>query len=359
MIEVNSLRGMAGGGSVCKRLLAYNHDIGCLRPYSLPDGRSFISIAKNERDEKGNLKYEAIPINNTEATLRKDEWIALDELVLKIARPKLKFVNAMRAAGMTKSLTNGLGKTIFQSQSLGDIGDAIISMDGLRESEKDRPHFDITSVPLPIIHKDFEFSSREIATSRNTGEGLDTTGAEMATIKVAEETEKLALGLAGNYVYGGASIQGLTNFSGSLLKTITSPTVSGWTGSTLLTELLAMRKQAYDAHHYGPFAVFVSPAWDAYLDEDFKATSDKSLRTRLKEVTGISDIITLEYMENYDIAMLEMTSTVARMIIGMEPTTIQWEEKGGLLQCFKVMTIQIPQFRADQNGSTGIVYATV
>jgi len=54
--------------------------------------------------------------------------------------------------------------------------------------------------------------------------------------------------------------------------------------------------------------------------------------------------------------MVQMTSDVIRMVVGMEITTVQWETNGGMLQNFKVMGIIVPQIRSDINSLCGIAY---
>jgi hypothetical protein len=39
-------------------------------------------------------------------------------------------------------------------------------------------------------------------------------------------------------------------------------------------------------------------------------------------------------------------------------TTIQWEEKGGMLQQYRVMCVWVPQLRADYYGNVGIMHGT-
>jgi len=232
-------------------------------------------------------------------------------------------------------------------------------MDGLRESPDDRVENELGSIPLPITHKDFQYSARQIMTSRNGGSPLDTTNGEMSARKVMESIEKLTLGRNATYTYGGGTIYGLVNYPSAMTKTLTSPTTVGWTAATILSELIAMRTQARAAFHHGPYMLYVSPSWDAYLDEDYNTTSGKTVRQRLSEVSGISDIRTLDFMQNYDMVLLQMTSDIIRMVIGMDITTVQWDTKGGMQKNFKVMGIMVPQLRADFNSNTGIVYGSV
>jgi hypothetical protein len=218
---------------------------------------------------------------------------------------------------------------------------------------------EIGHLPLPIISKDFSYSAREIAVSQSGGTPLDTTTAEMAGRKVAEQVEKLALGVASSYTYGGGTVYGATNYTNALTKTMTAPTASGWAATTTVEEVLAMRGQSQAAYYYGPWMLYTSPSWDAYLDNDYSAAKgDNTLRQRLAAIEGIEGVRTLDYLTGYKMLLIQMTSEVIRMVVGMEIMTIQWETVGGLRRHFKVMCILVPQFRADQNGNTGLVYGS-
>lgn len=341
-------------GDVATRLMQFNFDTRCLRPYEGSDGRTYMTV-----NDKGSLI--ARPIANATATLRKDDWKILDDAIIKIAKPRLKAVGDLRAAGLTYTIPNGMGKTVLETETQSDIGPASVSMDALRENENDRPVFELTNLPLPIIHKDFQYSARQLAASRNGGSPLDTTTAELAARRVAEEAEKLLLGsstVADQYAFGGGTIFGYTDYTNRLTYSITAPTDSGWSGTQFLRDLLGMRQALYNNYYYGPFKVYVSPAWDQYIDEDFKPNSDKSIRTRAKEINGITDIQTLDYLANTQILMVQMTSDVIREVIGMDMTTVQWEDVGGLLLKFKVMCIMVPQLRADQDGNCGVCHGS-
>jgi len=341
-------------GSVAQTLMDNDFDPNSLRPYKGNDGRSYITRVNNQG------VAEAVPTINATASLRKDDWKILDTAVVKAAKPRLKAVGDLRSAGLQMVIPNGMGKTVLETETQSDITAATISMDGMRESNTDRPLFELTNLPLPIIHKDFQFSLRQIMTSRNGGSPLDTTTAELAGRRVAEEAEKLLLGVSGSYAYGGGTIYGYTNLLGRLAQVLTDPTDSAWTGLTLLTEVLEMRASSQGDYHYGPWVLYTSPDWDIYLDQDYStAKGDNTVRDRIKSVEGIQDVRTLDYLEDYDMVLVQMTSDVARMVIGMEMNTLQWESKGGLQLNFKVMAIMVPQLRLDQNSNTGIVHGAV
>ena len=347
---LNSLRSL-GQGQATNMLLANNGDPACLRPYIAEDGRSYVALNVN-----GELT--PVPVNN-DATLRKDEWIQFDEAVIRAAKPRLRAWGDLASIG-TYNIPNGMGKTVLQYQAQSDISVASISMDGLAETNRDRPLYDLNSLPLPIIHKDFSFSLREIMTSRNMNTPLDTAMAELAGRRVAEEVEKLVLGVSSTYTYGGGTIYGYTNFGDRNTRTLTSPTASGWTPARTVAEVLQMKNQSQLDYYYGPWILYCSPSWDPYMDDDYSlAKGDNTLRQRLGMIEGITSVTTSDYLTNYDLVLVQRTPDVARGVVGMNMTTVQWETNGGMMLHFKVMCIMVPQIRADYNNNCGIVHGSV
>ena len=339
-------------GSVGAMLMHNGFDPGALRPYIGDDGRSYITVNENG-------KPKTVLCQNATATLRKDAWKALDLAIVKTATERLQLVSDIRQAGLTFNVPNGMGTTVFETETMSDISDASITMDGLAATERDRPLFELTNLPLPVTSKPFSYSLRQIEASRRSGSPLDTTTAELAGRKVAEEIEKLTLGNLSTYTYGGGSVYGLRNFPTRETKSMTLPTASSWTGATTVTEILQMRQQSYDEFHFGPFNLYTSPNWDVYLDNDFStAKGDNTLRDRIKKIEKINNVTTLDFLTGFQMILVQMTSDVIRMVVGMEIQTIQWESHGGLKQEFQVMGIIVPQLRADQSSQTGIVHGT-
>lgn len=344
-------------GNVASTLLNNDFDTGCLRPWVGDRGEQYISRRQGSKD--GKPLYKSIQVGNANATLRKDEWIQLDTAVIQAAKERLRLISDLRSSGLTLTIPNGMGKIMLETERVSDITPATISMDPARESEYDRPEYDLVGLPLPVIHKDFYFTARQIAASRNSGAGVDVTTAQLAARRVAEEAEKLALGTAGTYSYGGGTVYGLTNFPERITSvSLTHPTQSDWDGSVMVAEILAMRQASTDNHQYGPWVLYVSPAWDLYLDGDYSAAKgDNTLRQRIGMIQGISEVRTLDFLTGYQIILVQQTSDVIRLVIGMDITTLQWETLGGMKQHFKVMAIMVPQLRADINGNSGIVHA--
>lgn len=257
-----SFNEMAGSGKVRDMLMTFNMDPGCLRPYRINaiDG-TFVDITNSDG------KIEIIKLStNTNTSLTKEAWIAMDTDIMKAALKQLRLVADLRAAGLTYTLPNGLASTVLEYQRMTDINDAEMHMDPSVAGANDRPEFDLAYLPLPVIHKDFQLNIRQLLSSRNGGAPLDTSMGVGCARKVGEYVEKLAIGEISAYAFGGGTIYGMTNFTGALTKNLWDPSDTSWTGKKLLDEILEMREQAKAVGHYGPFRLYFSPAWDTYLD---------------------------------------------------------------------------------------------
>lgn len=371
-------------GDVASVLMQNGFDPGALRPWRGVDGRSYVTVVQRLPNGMPKLfdsttvqnyaKKRGLTVNdemmqnmigrpmthnvltNATATLRKDDWKLLDRAVMTQAKPRLKAFQDLRGIG-SFVIPNGMGKTMLEYERMTDISPATVSMDGLRQGDSDRVTFDLRGLPLPITHKDFQFSLRQLETSRQGGTPLDTTNAGLAGEKVAEEIERTCLGISSQMIsYGGYDVPGYLNFPHRLTYEIADPTDVAWTPEQTKTDVLRMKQLSVNNHHYGPWKLYVSTAWDEYLDDDYKDNRADTLRDRLMRIGGISAIETLDYLPGYDMILVQQTPSTARAVIAMEITTLQWPSHGGMQSNFKVMAIMVPQLRADAADQCGIVH---
>lgn len=346
-------------GAVADVLMANNFDTGVLRPFIGHDGRSYVTMNSGKFDKDGKPIFRNY-ITNAATSLHKDEWIQLDTSILKAARPRMTAVADLQAAGLVYNIPNGMAKTSLEYEASSDPGAATISMDGMREGESFRPHYDLRNLPLPIIHADFQFSARQVMTSRNGGSPIDTTMGELAGRRVAEEAEKLTLGVPTvTPTYGGGTVYGYANALYRNTKSLTQPTTGNQ--ATTVQEVLAMRKQATDDGYFGPFVLYYSPAWYGFMDGDYTVTTAQpiTLRQRLQNIDSITAVKPADYLTGTTLLLVQQTADVARLVVGMNITTVQWESHGGMQLNFKVMCILVPQVRWDFNHASGIVHGAV
>lgn len=341
-----------GHGDVADRLLAANMNHNVLRPWMDKYGRTCITVW-NEK-----LGKEQTIVVNAPSTLMKEQWIMLDEAVLRAARPMLRVWGDLVGAGLTYNVPNGMEVTVIQHQTMTDAGEATLSMDGMRETNRDRSEFGLEGLPLPIVHSDFSFSARQIAVSRRQRLPLDTNMIEQSTRKCVEQIEKLTLGTVLSYSYGGYSVYGMTNYPYRLTKTLTLPTSAGWRPEILVDEVLDIIQSMQDIFFNGPYAVWASPAWTKYLDGDYSATySGETLRTRLMKIKDIVAWNKADYLSGFTLVVAQLTPDVIQAVTGMKLTTLQWDVAGGMEKKFKVMGIMVPRIRRNSNGNTGLTHA--
>ena len=211
-------------------------------------------------------------------------------------------------------------------------------------------------MPLPITHKDWDIDIRKLNSSGETGEALDTTQAALASRKVAEQIETMLFTGTSSFSYGGGVIYGLMDEpninTGSLIAHWND---SAATGATVLADTLAMKQASLDAKHYGPWEMFIPSNFETAVDDNYVVNYPGSRRKRLMEITNLVDIKVADKLTDDNIIFVQLTPDVVRMVEGLPLTNVEWEGQGGMIFNFKVMTINIPQVRADKSGNSGVV----
>lgn len=315
--------GMTGSGDVAMRLLQSGFNINALR---------------------------------TNDVLRKEQWIELDRMVVEIARKRLVGVGQLMQRGLTHSLGgNALGITQLQWENIDEMTDANVSMSGLAEGERDRLTWELKTMPLPIIHKDFQINLRNLESSRRFGTPLDTTQAQMAARIVTEKIEDILFNGYGLTV-GGTSIYGMTNEPNRNTGSNVDWELGTTTGADKLGDVLSMMDALIADNMYGPYGLYVTPTAYNLLAEDYKADSDKTQLQRLLEIPGVEFILPSKDLATNTQVMHQLTNDVVDEVIGFEPTTVMWESHGGMMLNFKVMAIMLPRVRSTKSGQSGIVH---
>jgi len=332
-------------------------DPGQLKPYIGKNGRAYVTVfTGGSRTNPKN--YKAVPIQ-TNATLRRDEWKHLDEAVLKISEERLGGITDLISKGLTYDLGNGgMGSTVLEYHDVSDALAAEMTMDGVPRAKGDRPNYGTHYLPLPIIHADYEINARVLAASRNMGNALDTTLTERAARKVNEKLEDL-LFTATTYTFGGGTIYSYLNQPDRNLESLTTNwDDSATTAARILSDVIKMKKAAIAAKHYGPFMLYIPGNYETVLDEDYDTSgmSTQTIRQRIEAIAGISGIKVVDTLTSDNVLLVQMTSDVVRLVRGMGIQNVEWTTQGKMITKYKVMTIQVPQVRSDQDGNSGIVH---
>ena len=132
---------------------------------------------------------------------------------------------------------------------------------------------------------------------------------------------------------------------------------SGKSAADLLTDVIDMKQASIDALHYGPWMLYIPTAYETILDHDYDTTTPgTTIRERILKIGDIKGIKIVDTLKANNVLLVQMTSDVVRLVRGMGITNVQWDTEGKFLTRYKILTIQVPQIRSDQNGASGIVH---
>jgi len=345
-------------GDVASQIMAdAKTDVGFYRPF-VHNGNTFVSVYSGSGNAKDPKSYQTIQINAATGTLRRDEWKTLDDAVLKISETRLNGIQSLITKGLTYNLGNAMGTTVLEMHDSSDTTGAEMTMDGVSRSKGDRQVFGTTYLPIPIIHMDYEINARVLSASRKMGNGLDVGMAERAARKVSEKLEDM-LFTNETYAFGGGTIYSYLNQPQRNIVALGTDWGTA-TGAVILAKVLAMKQASIDALHYGPWELYIPTAYETVMDKDYdtSGTSTQTIRDRILKIGGITDVKVVDTLTAANVLLVQMTSDVVRLVRGMGIQNVQWSVEGNFLTKYKVMTIQVPQIRADQSGNSGIVHAS-
>lgn len=345
------------------RMMANNGklDIGRMRPFIDQYGRSCVTVYMGGNPKKKE-SWKTMVVN-AGATLRREEWKALDEAIMEPSRARLGGIEDLTAKNLVYNLGNAMGTTVLEWHDVNEALEAEMTMDGITRGKNDRVTFQHNYLPLPIIHAEYEINTRELAASRNLGNPLDTTMAERAARKVLEKLEAL-LFTDTTYTFGEKdsrlrnAIYSYVNFPDRIGVNLSIPwDNSGITGAMIIQDVLEMKQASINNYHYGPWTLYIPTNYETVLDADYDATTPgTTIRERILKIAGVNEIKVSDTLANDNVLLIQMTRDVIRLVRGMGLQNVQWSEEGGMVTKFKVMTIQVPQIRSDAYGKTGIVH---
>lgn len=337
-----------------------------MQPYIASEGRyagqSVVAVPTGQLDKQGQPEFAERPIQ-TNATLRKDEWIDLEDQVIEAARERLVIVEDLRSAGLTYNV-GGLGTLISEWEQASEMTDAEVTMDGETATQKDRQTFRLKGVPIPMVMKDFSIGERMLLASRQRGASLDVTQGTEAARAVARVSESIVFNGANigasNSAGTSYSIPGLTNFAGRATKTI-----SDWSDDANVSpqdihgEILEMVQQLEtDQRRYGPFTLYVPGEYAFRFRQDFKENSDKTLMERVTDEDVIANVRISDTLTDGNAVMVEMNRSVIDLAVASDLTTVQWQSGSGFTNHFKVFAAWAPRLKADYDGRTGILHGS-
>lgn len=301
------------------------------------------------------------PLNSavlrTNDTLKFGDWIYFDTALVEEAQMQLVGVADLIARGLTRPVSNALGKTILTYQKISEFGPAGVSMDGITRTEADRQEFDMAGIPLPITHKDWWLDLRTLSASRSSGEPLDTTNTRSAGRVIGEMAEQMLF--VGGKTFQGLPIYGYTTHPFRALASF--KTAKNWgdttkAGTDYLEDVLTMITAAQANRMYGPYMIYVGRDASVTLENDFKSAVTQTVRQRIESISGIQGVKVSDKCPDHNVVMVQLTSDVVQWVTGEPLQNVQWDSSGGFRIDFKSWQIAVPLIKVDINNRCGVVH---
>lgn len=311
------------------------------------------------------------PVFNA-TTLTRDEWIQIDRATVTPPRRRLNAWSDLLAANRIGDF-DAWSKLTFEYDATTDDGEAVKDMDATSPGRDDTSLNLIRSIPLPVTHSDFSYPQRFLDVTRAAGRPMDTTRVEQATRRIWEMVEKTLIGTetgvtwgtrsTGPFPHTGNSTEyGYTNFPYRVTKTdLTAPT--GTNPEAINTDVMEMIETMQGNNYFGPYVLYHSTEYSRYFNDDYYrsgGTSTNSIvKDRLMMNEDIQDIRRLDYLTSgKQLILVDLGTNQFAAIDGMQPRTVQWSERGGYIQKFMTLAIQVPLLKAPYSGTSAIIHAT-
>jgi uncharacterized linocin/CFP29 family protein len=340
-------------------------ELSALRPYINKKGVPVTSIRTGDWKDvvlkNGQIHRQPImrqvPVQN--ALLRKYEWEQIDRAVLDVVRAPNVALNDFLRLGLTQPL-DGLGVIVSTYEQLGDMTEANVSMEGIVRGEQDRTPFTPQTIPVPLIHKDFQLSLRHLEASRRGGnESLDTTQARVATRKVQDKVDDIIFSGHATQLSDGNPIYGLTNKPQRLQKTSANCGggdfgTAGNFYKTLNGAIAFLRELGY----YGPYGVYVATNQYAQTNALVSGTAVSERTAGMDQLPEVSFINQAHKLTDGEMVVFQATQDVADIAIAQDTTPVQWEGLGGFMIDFRIFTALTIRVKHDSNDSCGVCHVT-
>lgn len=339
-------------------------DLSALRPYVNKAGQPVVSIRTGEFETIQNNgkslivpKMKAVPVHN--ALLRRYEWEQIDAAVLDVVRAPNVALNDFLRLGLTQRL-DGLGVIVSTYEQLGDMTEANVSMEGIVRGEQDRAPFIPQSIPVPLIHKDFQLSLRHLESSRRGGgETLDTTQARVATRRVQDKVDDIIFNGHGTKVGDTNQIYGLTNKPQRIQKTATECGGGDFgTAGNFYKALNGAIAFLRELGYYGRYGVYISSTQYAQTNTLVSGTAISERQAAMTQLPEVAFINQAHKLNDGEMIVFQLSSDVADLAIAQDVTPVQWEGLGGFMIDFRIFTALTIRVKHDANGNCGIVHVT-
>jgi hypothetical protein len=331
------------------------------RPYIDKDGRAKISVYQGG-DINDPKSYTQKLIDNDMAIFTPEEWKAIDTRLREIAASRQVGIAKLKELGLVYNLANPFASQSLEYIKTSDMHDASVNMNFKVTNETDKQAVKTASIPIPVISWRWGFDIRELQMSRLYNRPLDLQGAKVGARKIGEKLESMMFG-ANATILDDKKIDSIISFTDSNgIATLHNWNTTTTTTADILDDVIALKKKSIKDKHFGKWILFVAQNYEAILDDDYGVDATTKayipLMDRIKKINGILDVIISDFLPDDTVALVQMTNDTIELINGMELTTVQIMNAGGLNFEMLSFVMQTPAVKSDYDGNCGIVIGT-
>ena len=290
------------------------------------------------------------------STLRKDDHKIMAEKLVQTAKERIVGVQDLFDRGLVVRLPNW-GYTLFQYEKISGMTDAEVAMEVSTSGQNDRQTFELASLPIPAIYKDFKLGARQWLASQNSGSGLDLTQLSESARNVSDKLEDMLFNGLPSLIVSGSQIYGYANHPDRTTVTLTG---GGWAASDgdIITDTKNMLQAMYDANRYGPFVMYVAKNVWTELEMDYSTSKgDRTFKERIEAFEGIEAVKCSTKLADDDVVLVQMTDDVVKMILAKDISYVQYSNDG-FTTMFKTVMAAAPLIMSDKDGSCGVVHGS-
>jgi uncharacterized linocin/CFP29 family protein len=287
----------------------------------------------------------------------------IDDAVVGVGLDRLSVVSRILSRGLVKPLPNWLSVMSLQWDKSARYGSAIQTMTPHTVLESSMPALTEDSIPIYLTVEGGEIGIRTLLASQRAGTPMDTTNIEQWTRNVQESIEDQAIN-GSTLTISGSNAPGLLNAPNvNTFNYVDNEawTAAGHSGADILTDVQSGVTQLTNDNFYGPYELFVPTTYGVKLQEDYKAEDSLTIQQRLEQLNygGQNLVVTVaDLLPTNTTVLVQMTSNVLDVVLGQQPTAIQWTVDPGWVIKIAIVACAILRVKDTSASTSGIAVGT-
>lgn len=290
----------------------------------------------------------------TLATLPKDAWERVDEIVVEVAKDELVIFADVLAAGLTSD--HDIGDYVSTYQRVLDLEPATLSMDGILGTQADATPgaFDWVSVPVPVAVKEFTIPWRQQAASESAGFPLDELSVDLAARRVSEAYEdQIINGLSTIGTVNGATGYGFLDHPD---RNIVSG--SDWGTATNIEPNVNSALSAIQADGYGgDVRLYVPSAQYRQLTVSNTNTDRTHLERLLNGIPELESVRRAPDLPAGTALLVRLQRAVVDIAVALPIAAREWAPDPSVMR-HAVWAVQVARVKSDGEGGAGFAVIT-